>query len=327
MLFINNQLSEHLISFGTIMKTHALQQQTLCSSPVLAHIPQIESAHTSDALNLFLQADWRRMFSDLVQCKHFRVSTHNPLAELHSDVELQQLQIKNGAIWLSGDNILVGGLTHTWAMANIRLGECDDHFETLSINDDQGNHLLAFQLIEDSQWSSFPAMLVYQWERQYGVKISENGRSIRTLQQAGPRHKSWNEHRPPQAGYDYQADITGTLVDSSLIAPFLQTITDQMCPLHIAVSNHGSSQQHDSVFFEYHQSHGQLKLRSEYAEFHLSLDDIQNTHVFVPTSPTDCAQIRLYDDAYHCVCTFALSSKATPSDHELWSMMIAALVD
>lgn len=309
-----------------MMKAQVIQQPILHPIPALLQSQDNMEPSSHQHFNLPLQAYWQRMLGDLVTCKYLHTSLQNPLAELHSNVELHRLSTQNTSAWLLGESTLIGGLTNYWAIANIYRSDTNSHFETLNINDHLAANLLRFQLNDDSHWSDFPALLVHQWaQRGKPMEVPGGQDLMHELQSLNKFPDVWSNLHLPHVWYRQQNTITGLSIDPSLTAPFLQTITDQMCPVRIAVGNRGAIQYQDDIFFDYRQTHEKLTLRSEQVEFSLHLNDVQSAHVFMPNLQVDLIQIRLYDADYHCVCAFALSPKASPSDRELWSVMTSAL--
>lgn len=310
------------------MKNQAVQQRILQPVPALLQSQSTEAIATRNHLNLPLQANWQRMLGDLVECKHLQTIVGNPLAKLHSRTDLQRLETPNNSVWLLGENTLIGGLTDYWSIANIQRSDLNKQFETLDVNDHLGGNLLRFRLNEDSRWSDFPALLVHQWaQRGKPMGVPSDQHLMHELHSLNDFAHAWSNLHLPHIWYGHQSKIKGLSVDPCLMAPFLQTITDQMCPLRIAVGNRGAMQFQDGTFFDYRQNGGKLKLRSSNAEFHLYLNDIHNAHVFMPNLQVDDIQIRLYDENYYGICTFALFPKASHSDRELWSVMTSALIN
>jgi len=279
------------------------------------------------APTLPLQADWQRVLRDITSCGLLKQEVSNGVATIRSSGEPWYADLEGQSAWLRGPGVSIAGLTDYWAMAEITRSQRHGPFQNLDISDYFGNCLLRLTLMEDSNWDGFNTLLVRQWARRSAPLVlpgkNDLASSLNQLAQntglrlAGTLYDNW---------YDAERRYyPGIPVDASLLAPFLETFTDQVCPLNILFGNSGLIQQHESAFFDCVQFGATLRLRSNTAEFELDMDKVVGARL------VECERlggvIRLYDEECCCVAAINVSAAADPGERDLWKSMLRALID
>jgi hypothetical protein len=275
-----------------------------------------------------MQADWQRMLRDITRCGLLRLEIGNTVATLKSLGEPWYADVAGHAAWLSGPGMALAGLTDRWAVAAITRSDTDGRFDRLEISDYFGNRVLRLMLTEDSNWDGFKTLLVRQWARPGAPLALPGGVDLRPalehlqthagMRLVGPLYDNW---------YDAaRRHYPGSPVDASLLAPFLETFIDQVCPLNLALGNVGLLQQQENVFHDCHQHGALLRLRSNTAEFALHLDRVVGARLCRCNQRAGGA-IRLYDENCRCAAVISPPLAASASERELWEIMLRALRD
>lgn len=278
---------------------------------------------------LRLQPDWKRMLRDITSCGLISQLVSNPVASLRSTGEPWYTDVGNQVAWVRGPGVSIAGLTDHWAFAHINRSRGGARYEHLDICDHVGNCLLRLSLVEDSNWSGFNSLRVRQWARRSApLAIPAKG----DLQPALERLETNAGLRLEGTLYEnwYDAErlrYPGKPVDASLLAPLLETLVDQICPLNILVGNQGLIQQHESTFVGYRQQGESVQLRSSIAEFSLDLGKVIGARVKNPGEEGRTpAGIRLYDELCRCVAVVRLSDGAGQNDRDLWQTLVNAIL-
>ena len=276
-----------------------------------------------------LHPDWSRILRDITCCGVVRLQVGNDCARLSSMAEPWSAAVHGRAVWLEGPGLAIAGLTDRWALAGISQGPCSERYTNLDICDPLGQRVLRISLNEDSNWTHFSAGLVRQWAARRTAPDSpaRDGlqRDLDQLQRhtnfgpVGALHACWYD-----AARDHR---NGDPVDPSLLAPLLETLSDQACPLSVIIGNRGLIQQYGIPYFELHQRSSLLRLRGGVSELELDLQGITEARVTRGTRPFVVPWIRLYDALGRCVAGLGLAADADHADRELWQVMLRALLD
>jgi putative heme degradation protein len=301
----------------------------LPASPRLRLVSDAHSPVTARkvATTLALQADWSRMLGDVTTLGQLNVEVANTAARLRCAAEPWSAHLDGESASLTGPGMALLALTDRWGFANIARSAGGERYRHLDVCDHAGERLLRLSLTEESAWQGFSALVVSQWARRATPSLlpdhTDLAQSLRRLEQhaeltfCGALHDEW-----------FDADrqhYAGVAVDPSLLAPFLETLSHQECPLRIRLGNAGLLVQHEAGFFDCRQSGGTLRLRSATAT--LELDAARLAVARSVASPKEPAGrwLRLYDDDCRCVLVIGLGSRAESDDASLWQGMLRAL--
>jgi len=277
-----------------------------------------------------LQPDWKRMLRDITSCGLISQLVSNPVASLRSTGEPWYADVGSHVAWVHGPGVSIAGMTDHWAFARINRSPGGKVYEHLDICDHFGNRLLRLSLIEDSNWNGFNSLLVRQWARRsapLAIPVKEDLppalerlEANAGLRLTGTLYENW---------YDTERlRYPGKPVDASLMAPFLETLVDQICPLNILLGNQGLIQQHESTFVAYRQQGESVQLRSSTAEFTLDLGKVIGARVInLREEGRTPPGIRLYDELCRCVAVVSLSDGAGHNDRDLWQTLVNAILD
>lgn len=284
-----------------------------------------------DPMALPLQPDWQRLLRDTTTFGLVRIEVGNPWALISCIAEPWYAANEGRASGLRGLGVLVGGLTDHWATASISNARSGMPFHQLTISDHAARELLKVILTEDSAWTGFPALLVRQWARR-GSPGSVPGTAATTSDDLEALQRccgDWFDGTLQQLWHGRcERQRPGMAVDPSLVAPFLETMVDQVCPLRVILGNQGVIQRHDNSYFDIHQSHDRLKLLSSTATFSLDIGGIANARVVRPAGEgAGASRIHLYGEDGRCVVTLGLASEVNSGNRDLWQSMIRALAD
>jgi putative heme degradation protein len=235
---------------------------------------------------------------------------------------------------VSGPGISLAVVTPLLASASIENGPGGapaDH--VLRWFDWSGHEALGIALTEESNWSSFHALLVRQWAQRAAPRAVPDacGPGLAGLLErlparpGGPGWESvWHtgEHGRLQAGIP---------VDPTLLAPFLEAMADQAQPLRILVGNGALLQCHESDFYDCAVTAASLRLRGSTATLVFQLDDLAAACVM----PVDGGRgqrkaLVLSDDAGRVVATLVAANSEDGEgqvDPWLWRTLVSALTD
>jgi len=302
---------------------------SLPSSPRLRLVTDAHSpaAARRSATALPLEADWSRMLGDVTTLGQLHAEVANTAARLSCTVEPWSAHLKATAAWLTGPGIALLALTDRWGFAHIARSAGSQGYEHLDVCDHFGERLLRLSLTGESAWQRFSPLVVSRWAR-HGSPTVLPGRVDLTpsLQQLEAHAALRFRGSLVDEWFDAdRRDYTGVTVDASLLAPFLEALSQQECPLRVRLGNTGLLLQHEDGFFDLRQFGGRLRLRSRTAT--LELDAAQLAVARIVGNPREPAErwLRLYDDDSRCVLVIGLGSRAASDDAALWQGMLRAL--
>jgi putative heme degradation protein len=277
-----------------------------------------------------LQPDWQRLLRDLTSFGLVRVRVANPWASLNCIGDPWYVDSEGHAGGLRGPGLYLAGLVDRWAAASIGNDRPGDLFDQLTVSDHAGRELFRVTLTEDSAYTGFHALLVRQWARRGAPGGMPDTRAVSADEQAALQAccSAWLGGEPRHCWYGLTGpQPPGTAVDPTLVAPFLETMVDQGCPLRVLLGNQGVIRRHDDSYFDMRQSHDKLTLRSSTSAFELDGSGLAAARVVGSGEGTEASRIHLYDDRQRCVATLGLAAGAGSGDRGLWQAMIRALVD
>jgi hypothetical protein len=279
------------------------------------------------ATALPLQADWSRVLGDVTTLGQLNAEVMNYAARLQCAAEPWSAHVQGTSVSLSGPGMSLLALTDRWGFASIVRGAERQRYEHLDVCDHTGGRLLRLSLTEESAWQRFSALVVSQWARRATPSLLPDHadllQSLRHLERhaeltfSGSLRDEWFD--ADRQRYD------GVAVDPSLLAPFLETLSHQECPLRVRLGNVGLLAQHEAAFFDCRQFGGTLRLRSTTAS--LEIDTVPLAVARIVGHPREPADrwLRLYDDDCRCVLVIGLGSRAESDDASLWQSMLRAL--
>lgn len=274
-----------------------------------------------------LQADWPRILGDITTLGQVNAEVSNTVARLRFATEPWGAHFKGTATCLSGPGMTMLGLTNRWGFANLTRGEAGQWFEHLDICDRLGARLLRLSLTEGSSCQNFSSLVISQWARRGSPAAipsqTDFMRSLQELEQqtewpvSGALRDEWFD--ADRRHYD------GVAVDASLLTPFLETITQQECPLRVRLGNFGLLLQHEAGFFDARQFDGMLRLRSSIAMLEIETSQLLVARIVGNVDEPGQRWLRLYDDDCRCVLVIGLGHRAESDDVSLWQSMLRAL--
>jgi len=276
-----------------------------------------------------LQTDWQRMLRDITSCGVVYLQVSNSAASLKSLSEPWAAEVTAHLARLDGPGTKVAGVTDRWADACLSRTCPTRPFEHLDISDHFGNRVLRISLTEDSAWSRFHSLRAKQWGRRGIPVIVPDGdqmanrladlEAFAKLDVAGPLHNNWFDVAPQRC--------TGSPIDTSLLPPFLETLSDQLCPLGILISNRGLAKYCEMAMLGVHMQASQLRLRNNVAEFELDLSATSSAYIVEDERTAVPSWLRLFDEQGRCVAVLRLAEQASSDDSSLWRTMLRALRD
>lgn len=300
--------------------------------PVRAHLKSVPSAYSPVATRKVstvpaLQANWARMLADITTLGQINADVSNPAVRLRFSAEPWSAFLAGASARVHGPGINLLALTDRWASATIAREAGGDCYEHLAIHDHLGDRLLRLSLTEESNWAKFGSLVVSQWARHAApTGLPDHAELVAALmlleQHAGaalpiPLVDEWFDVDRPK--------VAGTRVDASLLAPFLETLANQECPLTLRLGNSGLLLQHETGFFDFHQLGDRLKLRSPGTRLEIATDQLAVAMIVDGRGCAGERWLRLYDDACRCVLVIGLGRCAEPEDASLWQCMLRAL--
>lgn len=274
-----------------------------------------------------LQADWTRVMGDVTTLGQLNVEASNSAARLRCAAEPRTAHSMAASTWVTGPGIMLLALTDRWALANIALGAKSQRYEHLDICDLFGDRLLRLSLTEESAWPGFSASLVRQWARRGTPMVLPQRADLPQALAHLERHAEMALSGPLSDEW-FDADhrrYAGLSVDASLLAPFFETLSDQVCPLDVRLGNTGLLLQHEAAFFDFRQRGDTLRLRGTTAKLELEVGKLAAARIVdTPKRPAE-RWLRLYDEDGHCVLVVGLGGNAESGDASLWQCMLRAL--
>lgn len=285
-----------------------------------------------------LQTDWSRLLRDLTSFGLVDVKVDNPIASLRCLAEPWYAKVHDAVGVVNGPGLALVAAVDNLAGATIENGEgqqAADH--VLRWYDWAGGEVLRVALTEESAWSSFHAMLVRQWAQRgtprpaSGDRDANTRRVLRTVDGADSGWEatglidSWYLRRPDD---EAPCDLPGTPIDPTLIAPFLEVMAEQTCPLSIKVGNVAAIQQHRAEFFDFRGSAAETKLRGTTASFTLRHAQLAAASVIeCENGSTSNRRVQLFDNSRRTVATLAAVTEDNGSDPWIWQTLVSALLD
>ena len=283
-----------------------------------------------------LQVDWHTILQDLTSFGLIEMRVGNRAATLSCLAEPWSAHQAAGAGMVQGPGISLAVVTPLLASASIENGsggQPADH--VLRWFDWSGREALGIALTEESNWSSFHALLVRQWAQRATPRPVLDGcaAELTDLLDRLPVRvgaPAWQDlwHRPRPGA---QVPAPGIPVDPTLLAPFLEAMADQALPLRCLVGNPALLQCHESDFYDCAVSAGNLRLRGSTATLVFELDALAAaTVVPVDGGRGQRTALVLYDAAAQVVATLMAANADDPDgqvDPWLWRTLVRALSD
>lgn len=287
-----------------------------------------------------LQCDWQHLLSDVTTFGLVDVQVANPFARLFCTTELHHAVVeRTGAVVNGPDTRLVVALRNL-SGATIENGQAKkaaDH--VLRCMDWSDSEALRIRLTEKSAWSSFHAVLARQWAKRGAPSLivgAPNRNVIDALDELQRQHASYLS-MPNFADNWYikrdGADAmplcrVGQRVDPTLIVPFLEVIAEQTCRICLSVGNLGVFQRYTGEFYDSRIDGRKIKLRGSSAALELDQDGIAAASVVrLHERKQKRYAIRLFDERWRTIATFAAAPDEDHKDPWLWRTLINALVN
>jgi putative heme degradation protein len=285
-----------------------------------------------------LQVDWHTILQELTSFGLIEMRVGNPAVALSCLAEPWSAHLAAGAGMVNGPGISLAVVTPLLASASIENGTGGapaDH--VLRWFDWSGQEALGIALTEESNWSSFHALLVRQWAQRAAPRAVLDGFGpglAGLLERLPPRPggPAWERiwHRPGQTGEQDRLQ-EGVRVDPTLLAPFLEAMADQALPLRILVGNTALLQCHESDFYDCAVTAGSLRLRGSTATLAFQLDALAAACVIsVDSGRAQRKALVLSDDAGRVVATLLAANTEDGEgqvDPLLWRTLVSALTD
>lgn len=274
-----------------------------------------------------LQPDWRRVLQDLTAADELSVQISNPTATLRSNGEPWYVSASGHALWLRGPGVHLGGIVSHWASAELAMDEDTREYRHVDLSDHCGRHLFRVSLTEDGTWAAFNPLLVSRWGRR-GVPAglpdpAALSADLETLTAMLDDERTRNEvshawfvGQPPAARHG--------IIDTSLLAPFLENITEQICPMRVTVGNEGVIQSSDCAFFEFQRHGGRIEMHGSSSTFSIDLTRVTQARIEAPFDQL-AHWVRLFDEHDRCVASLGLPIGCGRRDVACWQSMIRAL--
>lgn len=286
-----------------------------------------------------LQVDWSTIMQDLTSFGLVEMRVGNAAATLCCLAEPWSAHLASGMGMgmVQGPGVSLAVATPLLASASIENGVGSapaDH--VLRWFDWSGQEALGIALTEESNWSSFHALLVRQWAQRAAPRpvLDGCGRELSELLErlpARPGAPAWQcvWHRAARPGPTGR--LPGTPVDPTLLAPFLEAMADQAQPLRVMVGNAALLQCHDSDFYDCSVVAGSLRLRGSTASLSFQTDALAAARVVpVVAGRGRRAALVLCDDAGGAVATLMAADSEDGEgevDPWLWRTLISALAE
>lgn len=286
-----------------------------------------------------LQADWQRILEDLTSLGLVEVEVTNPLVSLTCLCEPWSARIDGTLGSVNGPGLGLVAAIDALASATIEGGKPNTPAEQcLRWFDWSGSEVMRLALTEESAWPRFRSLLVRQWSQPAApraVLADPEGAIATVLQQAQLDQRGWSEPELADAWYlkrDERGNNglcdKGRPVDPTLMAPFLEVIAEQNCPLRVLVGNGSVLQQHETEYYDCRVTDGWVKLKGSTASFRLAHGEA--SHACIVDYQDDGAmrrQIRVFDECHRTVVTLAAVADERDGDPSLWDTLVNALSD
>lgn len=302
-------------------------------------VPRPDAVEPSPAVcrNIPLQCDWQLLMSDIGAFGVVDVRVRNAVASLVCTAAPRHVDVGQHGALLSGEGIRIIAALRNLSGATIENGEgrsAADH--ALRCVDWAEREALRVTLTDTSAWSSFHALLVRQWAKRgaprtvIGTPDGNVIEALAELQQYRPQlhlsqiADSWYIRRGGADGMPLHR--VGQRVDPTLMAPFLETVTDQAFRLRVSVGNLGVVQRVSDEFYDCKYQRGGIVLRGGNASFRLATDGVAAASV-IRVGPRDRQRrvIRLFDEQWRTVASLAAAPDEDGGDPWLWRTLIRAL--
>ena len=287
-----------------------------------------------------LQCDWQRLLTDVTTFGPIDVQVANSFASLSCNKALRRAVVGRTAALINGPDVGLALVLRNLSSATIENGQARKAADpVLRCMDWADNEVLRICLTDKSAWSNFHAVLVRQWARR-GAPSSIISAPSRNLVDALDELKTRNQAdllAPGSAdnwfikrdGADaVPLSRTGQGVDPTLITPFLEVIAEQTCRIGVSVANLGVVQQYTGEFYDCRIEGRKTTLRGSSAKLVLDQDGIVSASVIqFDTRRQRRYAIRLFDEQWRTIATFAASPDEDHKDPWIWRTLINALLN